>query len=141
MHTMTETEYKAFLTDQPHTMKVATVRPDGRPHIAPVWFALDGDTIIFTTHETSTKAVDLRSDPRVALCVDDETPPFAYVVIEGTATLEADLTELLRWATVIGGRYMGMDRAEEYGRRNGVAGELLVRVSAARVIAQADLAE
>jgi hypothetical protein len=122
------------------TAKAATTRPDGRPHITPVWFVLDGDDLIFTTHETSLKAKDLRRDPRICLCVDDETPPFDYVMIEGTVTLSEDLEELRRWATAIGGRYMGADRAEEFGRRNGVPGELLVRVSPTKVLARADIA-
>jgi PPOX class probable F420-dependent enzyme len=122
------------------TAKAATTRPDGRPHITPVWFVLDGDDLIFTTHETSLKAKDLRRDPRICLCVDDETPPFDYVMIEGTVALSEDLEELRRWATAIGGRYMGADRAEEFGRRNGVPGELLVRVSPTKVLARADIA-
>lgn len=141
MRTMSESEYKTFLTEHPHTMKLATVRADGRPHVVPVWFTLDGDTIIFTADGASAKAADLRRDPRVALCVDDETPPFAYVVIEGTATIATDVAELRRWATIVGGRYMGADRAEEYGQRNGVAGELLVRVTPSRIIARVGIAE
>ncbi len=140
MHTMTEAEYKRFLAAPSRTAKVATVRPDGRPHVAPVWFELDGDTIVFNTAEDSVKGRDLRRDPRVSLCVDDETPPFAYVIIEGIATLSDDLAELLRWATAIGGKYMGADRAEEYGKRNGVPGELVVRVSPTKIIARAEIA-
>jgi PPOX class probable F420-dependent enzyme len=124
----------------PHTAKVATVRADGRPHVTPVWIALDGDDIIFTTHETSLKGQALRRDPRVCVCVDDERPPFSNVIVDGTTTLSRDLDDLLHWATVIGGRYMGADRAEAYGRRNGVPGELLVRVTPMNVIAARDIA-
>jgi PPOX class probable F420-dependent enzyme len=140
MRTMSDEEYRAFMMYRTRTAKAATTRPDGRPHITPVWFVLDGDDLIFTTHETSLKAKDLRRDPRICLCVDDETPPFDYVMIEGTVTLSEDLEELRRWATAIGGRYMGADRAEEFGRRNGVPGELLVRVSPTKVLARADIA-
>ncbi len=48
---------------------------------------------------------------------------------------------MARWAAVIGGRYMGADRAEEYGRRNGVAGEMLVRLRPTRIVSAADLAD
>jgi hypothetical protein len=51
-----------------------------------------------------------------------------------------DLDQLLRFATEIGSRYMGPDRAEEFGRRNAVPGEMLVRVAQERVIAEADVA-
>src|SRR5215469_623090 len=87
MHTMSEDELRRFLIERPRTMMLATVRPDGRPHGTPVWFDLDGDSIVFTTGERYVKGHDMRRDPRVCLCADDETPPFAYVMIEGTAAL------------------------------------------------------
>jgi PPOX class probable F420-dependent enzyme len=141
MRTMTGDEYRRFLTERPRTMKLATVRPDGRPHVTPVWFVLDGDTVVFTTGERYIKGQDMRRDPRVCLCVDDETPPFAYVMIEGAAALSDDLDELLVWATRIGGKYMGADQAEPFGRRNAVPGELLVRVTPTKIIARAGIAD
>ena len=47
---------------------------------------------------------------------------------------------MLRWATAIGGRYMGADRAEEFGARNGVPGEFLVRARITKVVAERDIA-
>lgn len=140
MKQMTAEEVRRFLTDRPHTLKLATVRADGRPHLAPVWFDLDGEAIIFTTWHASVKAKNLRRDPRVALCIDDATPPFAFVLIEGTAALTEDANDLRYWAARIGGKYMGADQAEAYGERNGVPGELLVRVTPAKVIAQSGIA-
>jgi PPOX class probable F420-dependent enzyme len=140
MRNMTEAEYMRFMAQGTRTAKAATVRADGRPHITPVWFLLDGDALVFTTHETSVKALDLRRDPHISLCMDDEAPPFAYVIIEGTVALSEDSDELLRWATRIGGKYMGADRAEEYGKRNGVPGELIVRVTPTKILARADIA-
>ncbi len=139
MHTFTD-EQRAFLMYGTRTGKLATVRKDGRPHVVPVWFVLDGDTLIFTTGESSVKAVNMHRDARVSLCVDDETPPYAYLMVEGTASMSTGLDELLRWATIIGGRYMGEDLAETYGRRNGVPGELLVRVTPTKVLFAKDIA-
>lgn len=68
-------EQQAFLLEGTRTGELATVRKDGRPHVVPVWFVLDGDTLVFTTGEASVKATNMRRDPRVAFCVDDETPP------------------------------------------------------------------
>ncbi len=141
MRTMTEAEYRQFLMHGTRTAKAATVQADGRPHVTPIWFVLDGDDMIFTTHETSLKAKALKRDPRISLLVDDETPPYAYVMIEGTGTLSEDLEQLLHWATIIGGRYMGAGRAEEYGKRNGVPGEYLVRVTPTKILARAGIAE
>ena len=83
----------------------------------------------------------MRRDPRVSLCIDEEEPPFHFVVIEGTSELTAGDPDLLYWSTRIGGRYMGADRADEYGRRNAVEGELLVRVTPQNVIAYKNVSD
>lgn len=134
--------WRDFVSALPaRTAKLATVRADGAPHVAPVWVALDGDDLLFTTGAGTTKGKALRRDPRVALCLDDEAPPFAFVLVQGTASISEDPDELLQWATVIGGRYMGADHAEALGRRNGVPGELLVRVTPTKVIAERGVAD
>ena len=133
-------EHRNFLTEQVRTAKLATVRKDGRPHVTPVWFDLDGDTLVFTTWHTSVKAMNIRRDARVCLCVDDEKPPFSYIQIEGTAVMSAGSEALKYWATRIGGRYMGEDLAEAYGMRNSVEGELLVRVTPTKIVFVKDVA-
>ena len=138
---MTDEEYRSFLTKSARTGKLATVGADGRPHVVPIWFVLDGETIVFTTGRGSAKARHIRRDPRVALCVDDEAPPFAFVLIEGTAQTTLNPPEMLEWTTRIGGRYMGVARAEEYGRRNAALDELLVRVTPTKIIAQTGIAD
>jgi PPOX class probable F420-dependent enzyme len=140
MQDMTATEYKRFLLDKARTGKLATVRPDGRPHVTPIWFDLDGDTIIFTTWHETVKASNMRRDARVCICVDDERPPFAFVQIEGTAVLSDDADARAYWAPRIAGRYMGAELAESYGRRNNVAGELVVRITPTKIIAKKDMA-
>ena len=137
---MTPAEIRAFLSHGTRTAKLATSGPDGQPHVMPVWFALDGDELVFTTWGDSVKGRNLRRDPRAAIVVDEEVAPYAFVHLRGHVTLSEDLEELLRFATAIGGRYMGADRAEEFGRRNAVPGELLVRLHPERVIATADVA-
>ena len=140
MEKMTEEEVREFLLEMPRTAKIATVREDGRPHVAPIWFDLDGDTLVFTTWHESVKAANIARDGRVCLCIDDEVPPFAFAIIEGEVTISDDLDELRQWATRIGGRYMGPDLAEAYGQRNGVEGELLVRVTPTKIVAQKNIA-
>ncbi|HXQ76499.1 MAG TPA: PPOX class F420-dependent oxidoreductase [Acidimicrobiales bacterium] len=141
-HEMTADEIWAFLdSSPPHTGKLATVRADGRPHLAPVWFAVDGREIVFTTGSGTVKGRALMRDGRVALCVDDERPPFSFVTVEGTVDLVEDAGELRRWAGIIGGRYMGDDRADAYGERNAGAAELLVRLRPTRIAAVAAVAD
>jgi PPOX class probable F420-dependent enzyme len=137
---MSRAEIPTFLAHGTRTAKVATVMRDGRPHVMPVWFVLDDEQILFTTGANSVKGRNLQRDPRLALLVDDETPPYAFVHIRGTASLSEHPGDLLRFATAIGVRYMGPDRAEEFGRRNAVPGELLVRVIVERLIAETDVA-
>jgi len=106
-----------------------------------VWFVLDDDdTFVMTVGGGNAKAKAMRRDPRVSLLVDDEQPPFSFVSVRGSATLTDDLDALRHWATRIGGRYTGAARAEEFGRRNAVLGELLVRVAPEWVVAHADVA-
>ena len=141
MAAMTEQEWRAFVQEGTRTGKLATVRKDGRPHVMPVWFLLDGDDVLFNTGAETVKGRNLRREGRASLCVDDDRPPFAFVTVSGPVELVEDVAEVRRWATAIGARYMGADRAEEFGARNGVAGELLVRLRAERVIAEAGVAD
>ena len=129
-------EVVAFLTAGTRTGKLGFTAADGRPLVAPVWFVVEDGEIVFNTGRDTAKGRAVRRDPPVVMCVDLEEPPYAFVQVQGTATVSEDPGELMRTATVIGGRYMGADRAEEFGRRNGVAGELLVRLRPTKVIAQ-----
>jgi PPOX class probable F420-dependent enzyme len=138
---MTSHEWRAFVSEGTRTGKLATTRKDGRPHVVPVWFALDGDDIVFTTAADAVKGRAMRRTRQACLCVDDQEPPYSFVTIEGTATLSEDMDELLRVATRVGARYMGADRAEEFGRRNAVPGECVVRLTPRKVIAIADVAD
>jgi PPOX class probable F420-dependent enzyme len=138
---MTEDEWRAFMSTGTRTAKLSTVRADGSPHIAPVWFLLDGDDVVFNTGKDTVKGRNLARDGRVALCVDDDRPPFGFVVLKGRALLSEDLAEVRDWATRIAARYMGEERAREFGARNGVPGELLVRVRVDKVLAQIAVAD
>ena len=133
--------WREFVAELPaRTAKLAVVRKDGSPHVAPIWVALDGDTIVFNTGRDSLKGKSILRDGRVALSFDDERPPFSFVLVRGRAEIVDDPAEVRRWAAVIGGRYMGADRAEEYGARNGVPEELLVRVVDAKITVGRDIA-
>lgn len=137
---MTDDEWREFVMSGTRTGKLAVTRKDGSPHVTPVWFVLDGDDVVLTTYHAGIKARALRRDGRAALTVDDQQPPYSFVVIEGTATLSGDVAEVRRWAGVLGARYMGEDRRDEYADRNGVPGELLVRLRISKVIAERDIA-
>jgi len=134
-------ECRAFLLETARTGKLATVRADGRPHVVPIWFDLDNENrLYFSTWHTTVKAKNMRRDPRVCICVDDERPPFTFAMLEGTAEFIDDPKASLYWATRFAGRYMGTEQAEAYGKRNSVTGELLVRVTFTHVLFQKDIA-
>jgi hypothetical protein len=68
-----------------------------------------------------------------------EEPPYGFVQVQGDAELSEDPGELLSTATAIAARYMGQDRAEEFGKRNGVPGELVVLLRPTKVLAVLDM--
>lgn len=139
MRTMDDQEWREFVGAGTRTGKLATTRRDGWPHVVPVWFVLDGDDFVFTTGKDTVKGRTVTRDPRVTVCVDDQQPPFSYVMLSGIASISEDLDDLRFWAARLGGRYMGADKAEEFGRRNAVPGELLVRVRITKVVSLADI--
>ena len=131
----------AFLSDGTRTAMLGYLASDGRPLVAPVWFVVDDGHLVFNTGRETAKGRALARDRRVVLCVDDPHPPFSFVQVQGIAEISEDPQELLDIATRIGGRYMGANRAEEFGRRNGVPGELIVRVTPSKVISAFDIAD
>jgi PPOX class probable F420-dependent enzyme len=148
MAEMSKKEIRKFLMQGTYTGKLATVKKDGSPHVVPIWFVLDDhnksggrDDIIFTTNSTSVKAKNIQRDNKVSICVDDQTPPFSFVIVYGTAKIHHyKQNELFRLATKIAQRYIGKDNAEDYGRRNSTEGEVLVRIKPTRIIAEKDIA-
>ena len=136
MEPMSKAEMQEFLSEPARTGTLATVRADGRPHLVPVWFVIDGDDLVFMTFATSVKMKNIQRDPHVDICVDDDVPPFSFVSFEGVATLSEDLADLRHWATRSGGKYMGEDQADAFGERNGVPGEVVVRVSPTNVFSR-----
>ncbi len=138
---MTDEQRRVFLAVGTRTAILSTVRADGRPHAAPIWFVLDGDDLVFNTGATTVKGRNLARAGQAAMTVDEAIPPFAFVTMSGSVTISQDLDEMLHWATLIGARYMGADRGAEFGRRNAVPGELLVRFTPDRIAALAGLTD
>ncbi|GAQ50274.1 PPOX class F420-dependent oxidoreductase [Streptomyces acidiscabies] len=138
---MTEQEWRAFAMYGTRTGKLSTARADGSPHVTPVWFLLDGDDIVFTTEKNGVKGRNLARDGRFALCVDEDRPPYAFVLLQGRAEISEDPDDMLRWGGLLGVRYMDENRAEEYAARNGGPGNLLVRGRIDKVIAFAGIAD
>jgi PPOX class probable F420-dependent enzyme len=136
---VTDPKISDFLSAGTRTGKLAYTSRDGRPLVVPVWFIVEDGTLVFNTGKDTAKGRALARDPRATLCVDLEEPPYGFVQVQSAAELSEEPAELLRTATAIAARYMGQDRAEEVGKRNGVPGELVVRLRPTKVISVFDM--
>jgi PPOX class probable F420-dependent enzyme len=131
---ITDPEVLVFLQEGTRTGKLGYTGGDGRPLVVPVWFMVEDGAIVFNTGKHTAKGRALARDPRATICVDMEDPPYGFVQVQGDAELSEDPGELLRTATAIATRYMGPERGAEFGKRNGVAGELVVRLWPTKLI-------
>lgn len=151
MTNMNQNEIYNFLTSGTMTAKISSASLRGKPHIAPVWFVVDGKSnqdvsniiIVFTTWSKSLKARNLLLNPQVSLCVDDQTPPYSFVIVNGIADIDQspDEKELLKYTTRIAECYMGKENAERYGKRNAVPGEFIVKIRPTKIIAQKNVSD
>ena len=137
---MTDDERRQFLLAPGRTGHLATVRPDGRPHVAPIWFTLDGDDVLFNTAAETVKGRNLRRTGRASLSVDLPTMPYGFVHLEGPVTFDDDPGSYRPWSRQISAKYVPHDEVEAFTDRNAVDGELLVRMTPDTVVAIADMA-
>jgi PPOX class probable F420-dependent enzyme len=137
---MSRQEAIDFLSVGSRTGRLATASPTGEPHVAPVWFLVDGEDLVFTTHEDTVKGRNLRANPRAALTVDVSEYPYDFVVVRGSVSLDGRAPDLLAWTTRLAERYVPARRAREYGERNAVEGEMVCRLRMERISGAFDLA-
>lgn len=141
MQSMTREECLEFLRAGTRTGKLATVKANGEPHCVPIWFVVDGDELLFMTMSTTVKAKNIVRQPKIMICVDQESFPYDFVTVVGTARAEhLPEAEMLPYATRIAERYVGTERAQEFGRRNAVPDEVLVRVRIERFLSARSVA-
>jgi len=73
---------------RPRIGRLGTIRRDGTPHIAPVWYRFEGGAFLVLTERGSQKCKNIERDPRVEFCIDDDQPPYHSVVVRGRAVFE-----------------------------------------------------
>jgi PPOX class probable F420-dependent enzyme len=78
------------LLDRPEFATVATLEPDGRPHLSVVWVGRDGDDILFSTIRGRRKTRNVERDPRVTVLVYPQDDPYSSLEVRGTAELADD---------------------------------------------------
>lgn len=76
-------ERERRILEAPNFASVATVMPDGAPHVSTVWIDVDGDDVLFNTAEGRVKTANIRRDPHVSISVFDRNDPYEQVVIHG----------------------------------------------------------
>jgi PPOX class probable F420-dependent enzyme len=135
MTSVSDPDVSAFLNEGTRTGILGYASASGRPLVTPVWFIVEDGSLVFNTGKDTAKGKALLRDPRATMVVNLQEPPYGFVQVQGDAELSEDPAELLRTAIAIAARYMGADRAQEIGRRNGVPGELVVRLRPTKVIA------
>lgn len=154
---MSKVEVINFLNHGTMTAKISTASLDGTPHVAPVWFMIDDKKLqqgsitdsnlnlilLFTTSNKSVKAKHLIENPKISVCVDDQKPPFSFIIINGIVEIEHNPLpdDLLGYTTKLAERYMGKENSVRFGKRNAVEGELIVRVRPKKIIAQKNVSE
>jgi PPOX class probable F420-dependent enzyme len=139
MTTMTDTEWRSFVTAGTRLAHVALTRADGRPHVTPVCFILDGDELAFALSPGSVKGKSLARDRRIAVCVSDERQPYGFVAIEGHARTSAEPDRITHVATGIAGRYYPTQPAADVAESFVREGFTAVHVSISNVIARSGL--
>jgi PPOX class probable F420-dependent enzyme len=85
-----------------HDYWVATLHPDGRPHVMPVWGVWDGEAFWFSSSPGSRKARNLRRDPRATVTTDNADEP---VVVEGIVERVGDEASVVAFAELVDAKY------------------------------------
>ncbi len=96
---MSDEEVRDFIAAS-KSLQVATIGPDGAPHLTTLWFALVDGRIVFETYSKSQKIVNLKRDPRMAVLLEDGTEydQLRGVSMNGTAELVSDPRAVKRLA-------------------------------------------
>lgn len=111
---MTPDEIVDFLRE-PHLCDLATVRPDGSPHVAPVWHHYDGERLIVLADEAAVKVRNIRREPRVCASIATHDKPYKAAIVNGVASLSHRNIRgyVLQMAT----NYLGQEAGEAYTER------------------------
>jgi PPOX class probable F420-dependent enzyme len=111
--------------------RLGTINPDGTPHIAPVWYRYEDGEMRILTDRGSQKHKNIERDPRVTVCVDDETPPYRTVLMRGTAAVTESPGAAWRLALAV--HYLGEERGRRYVEQNNSETGIMLRITAENV--------
>lgn len=109
---------------RPYLCHFATVRPDGSPHVAPVWHHYDGKNLMLLVEPHAVKVRNIRHEPRVSASIPADGPPNGFVQVNGTATISSEWPRELLWTMSI--NYQGREEGERYAEKTFRESEFLL---------------
>lgn len=98
--------------DEKHVGIIVTINRDGTANPQPIWYLHRDGVFLMRTSATSVKAKNIGRDPRISICVQNETLPYASVTVWGTATVSAKHDAALGREIAV--RYLGEKGADRY---------------------------
>ena len=121
------------LLGRPLVSVVSTIRPDGTPHMTPVWHLVDGGDVVLTVDSSSVKARNVRGNPVAALSVVTDETPQRWLLVSGKAELSTERSEeIVRKISV---HYMGEEEGIPYSEQAMKDFEfVLLRIKPTRVV-------
>ncbi len=103
------------LLRRPIISVVSTIRPDGTPHMTPVWHLVDDGDVVIAIGDSSVKARNVRANPKAALCVVTDETPQRWGLSSGNARLSTEgVDEFVRDISV---HYMGEEEGARYAEQ------------------------
>ena len=113
MADMTQQEIAAYLAEA-HIAHLVTLRSNGRPHVAPVWYLEENGQAFVMADANAVKVRNIRRNPAVSLSIATDQRPLKYVVLNGEAeVVENDIAQMVERICV---RYDGPVRGVEYAK-------------------------
>ncbi|MDA0264672.1 MAG: PPOX class F420-dependent oxidoreductase [Chloroflexi bacterium] len=136
MARLTQSDIESFL-GQPRIAHFVTLRPEGTPHVAPVWFLWDRGRALVMADAGAVKVRNIRGNPAVSLSIATPERPLSYVVLEGRADISSEnMAQVIERMCVL---YDGPDRGAEFAKE--LLGEermVLLEITVDRVMAWRD---
>ncbi|MGP3925382.1 PPOX class F420-dependent oxidoreductase [Streptomyces sp. 8N616] len=124
-------DLKKYLDDSRAFATVATVLPDGRPHLTVVWIKRDGDDLLFSTTVDRQQGKNVARDPRVTVMINPPENPYTCAEVRGTATVTPDSTKQLLNDLAV--KYTGQDYATFSPASKDDGERVVVRVTPVKV--------
>lgn len=126
MAATTLNEKQVRFVEKPRIGRLGTVRRDGAPHVAPVWYRYEDDDFLVLIDRGSQKHRNIEHDDRVAFCIDDDRPPYHTVLVRGRARMEAEPEAAWRLALAV--HYLGQDGGRRYIEQSYNSDGVLLRI-------------